>query len=522
MKKALGKATALFAALAFVGCSAGMTTDEQDNNSSAVPGTGNVEFDLEIPNGESISTIDMHLSCAGIEQDHVLDVVDGEVVAAFGGLTPGQCTVTMHSQTPEGTDCEGSQDFVVIEDQTSLVTVVLYCQGLADGGAGSAKITTELELKQCDTDRIRKIYAIPANVLTGASTSIQVETWPGTVVGSPTFSFASLEDDDTAHGTLSSAPACAAGSDACQDFSCDSLGLNPGVDPITNLPTSSVWIEVTLEDEDCYDVERVWVDCLQASVCGDGNTEGAEQCDPADAASFGAGEACDPVTCQLLYCGDGAINVGGEECDGTDGVGANEECSASCVLEFCGDDIVNVAGEACDGTATPANQTCDAACQIVPECGNGIREGAEECDDSDPSLPLGQACVAAGQPNECTIENVAAPNLCLDCLSDPVNGADALVADCLSDTSQAGCGDLLLCLTTNDCYYPLASDCYCGDGADPNACEAPSFVATGDCKDEMLAVSGATNNSDALSFVYTAMQLMSYGANIACTTDCQL
>jgi hypothetical protein len=416
MKKALGKATALFAALAFVGCSAGMTTEENDNNNSAVPGTGNVEFDLEIPNGESISTIDMHLSCAGIEQDHVLDVVDGEVVAAFGGLTPGQCTVTMHSQTPEGTDCEGSQDFVVVEDQTSLVTVVLYCQGLADGGAGSAKITTELELKQCDTDRIRKIYAIPANVLTGSSTSIQVETWPGTVVGTPTFSFASLEDDDTAHGTLSSAPACALGSDACQDFTCDSLGLTPGVDPITNLPTSSVWIEVTLEDEDCYDVERVWVDCLQASVCGDGNTEGAEQCDPADAASFGAGEACDPVTCQLLYCGDGTINVGGEECDGSDGVGANEDCSASCVLEFCGDDIVNVAGEACDGTSTPANQTCDSSCQIVPECGNGIREGSEVCDGSDPAPAPGFACVAAGLPNECTFEAVETPNVCLDCL----------------------------------------------------------------------------------------------------------
>lgn len=89
------------------------------------PGVGRVEFHLTLPNGEEVDTIDLQLACSGIDQHHSIDVANG--VAAFGGLTPGACHVEMSTQSDEGTDCLGEEDFTIVADQTVPVTVTLMC-----------------------------------------------------------------------------------------------------------------------------------------------------------------------------------------------------------------------------------------------------------------------------------------------------------------------------------------------------------------------------------------------------------
>jgi hypothetical protein len=490
-----------------------MSTDQE--GATNTPGaTGGVNFDLQIPNGESISTINVHLTCDdGIDQNHVYDVVDGEVVGAIGGLTPGaQCHVDMTAQTPAGTDCLGGEDFTVVQDVTTPVVVTLMCQGINDGGAGSARVTADFELKECNVDRIRKIWAIPANLLEGESTTVEVEAWPGSLVtlaNPAVWSFQVLSG-----GVVAAGGSCEG--DACNDFTCGAVPVGSPINPDTLLPTNVVTVEVRVEDDDCYDTETVFVECGQASVCGNGTAEGLEECDGLDGVTLPdeCGPAGDPDQCQIRTCGDGVQNTAAEECDGTDGVGANQGCDASCQLfdlPFCGDNIVNQPSEECDGTDTPVGQTCDASCLIVPFCGNGIQEAGEACDGTD-GVTAPDTCDAA-----CNIVPGVAPNACLDCLEvNPDVSTD--VSGCLADT--VGCGDMLECITSSGCYYPQPSDCYCGDGADPDACEGPSFVPTGDCYLEMQAAAGTTVNADVLANVNLAILLMDYGVTQVCIAEC--
>jgi hypothetical protein len=488
---------------------------EQEGATNTPGATGGVNFDLQIPNGESISTINVHLTCDdGIDQNHVYDVVDGEVVGAIGGLTPGaQCHVDMTAQTPAGTDCLGGEDFTVVQDVTTPVVVTLMCQGTNDGGAGSARVTADFELKECNVDRIRKIWAIPANLLEGESTTVEVEAWPGSLVtlaNPAVWSFQVLSG-----GTVAAGGSCEG--DACNDFTCGAVPVGSPINPETSLPTNVVTVEVRVEDDDCYDTETVFVECAQASVCGNGTAEGLEECDGTDGINP-LTEECN--ACVIEFCGDGVANTAFEDCDGTDGVvdPLTTTCDASCqlvALPYCGDNIINdgadlPGAEQCDGTGLPyPGAVCDAACQIVPFCGNGVAEGAEACDLGEPANgPFPSAC-----SDTCTAN--AAPNYCLDCLeSSPAN---ALVASCQAN-AQPGCNALLECFSTSGCYYPDAWQCWCGNAfADSASCEAGSFaLANGDCKDEMVAVSGATTNLDGLGYAYDAAFIMNLGANNFC------
>ncbi len=81
----------------------------------------------------------------------------------------------------------------------------------------------------------------------------------------------------------------------------------------------------------------VWNNCVTSEWCGDNIANGNEECDGSD--GVGANQSCSAqcTLVNLTYCGDGtkqSPNDNGqyEECDGTDGVGANQSCSAQCVL----------------------------------------------------------------------------------------------------------------------------------------------------------------------------------------------
>jgi len=223
-------------------------------------------------------------------------------------------------------------------------------------------------------------------------------------------------------------------------------------------------------------------------ACGDDAIAGPEICDGADLAGetcetqgFDAGTlACavdctgyDTTGCVNFSCGDGMVN-GVEVCDGADldgetcasqgfaggPLGCQADCSAydvtSCIpLPSCGDGMTN-GMEVCDG-ADLDGETCvsqgfpgggplgcqaDCAgydtsmCDPGPVCGDGMVEGAENCDGLDLG---GQTCVSQGF----------------------VGGVLGCDAACNLDTSMCIVGGM------GDCCAPNGSP-----GCDDAACEA--------------------------------------------------
>ncbi len=134
----------------------------------------------------------------------------------------------------------------------------------------------------------------------------------------------------------------------------------------------------TCDDGNTLAGDRCSPACLN-EVCGDSQLdqrEGpngkfiGETCEPP------AAGLCDP-SCQEIKCGDRRLREP-ETCDDGNTAGG-DGCSPACRIERCGDGVVNQpAGvEQCDDPATPGN--CDGQCRRV-ECGNGVKQGQEECD----------------------------------------------------------------------------------------------------------------------------------------------
>ena len=56
-----------------------------------------------------------------------------------------------------------------------------------------------------------------------------------------------------------------------------------------------------------------------------------------------------------------------------------DDCNATCHIEECGNGVVDV-GEECDDGNTIDGDNCNALCRIE-ECGNGVVDVGEACDD---------------------------------------------------------------------------------------------------------------------------------------------
>lgn len=216
------------------------------------------------------------------------------------------------------------------------------------------------------------------------------------------------------------------------------------------------------------------------ATCGNDVREGSEQCDGwdlggADCASlyptlYGGGtltctgacaydtQHCTPISAGS--CGDGTLNGSlGEQCDGSElggetcqsqGFGGGTlACTSACQLDLsgctapstCGDGQVDPAqGEACDGNDLGSFSTCAAlgyaggtlACASnctldtsdCTTCGDGVRNGTDECDGSDLG---GHTCQSQGFSDgtlTCTAGCIFDTSNCGTCLPEQCNGLD--------------------------------------------------------------------------------------------------
>ncbi len=140
------------------------------------------------------------------------------------------------------------------------------------------------------------------------------------------------------------------------------------------------------------------------AVCGDGEVEGAEECDDGNE---DATDAC--LDCRRARCGDGVMRLdlqpgqpGHEFCDdGNDDAG--DACTSECAIPRCGDGHVWRGVEECDDGNEIDDDGCRLTCRVA-RCGDGVVfAGVEECDDGNQigGDGCGVRCDAETVPADC-------------------------------------------------------------------------------------------------------------------------
>jgi fibro-slime domain-containing protein len=180
-------------------------------------------------------------------------------------------------------------------------------------------------------------------------------------------------------------------------------------------------------------VEPNWVcptaglPCVSTVKCGDGKLTGTEQCDDGDTVALDgcdsncqleAGWSCPivAVPCTAKRCGDGIL-AGSEQCD--DGnTDINDGCSATCQVEE---------GWACGPNTWHPTATANQCYRTT--CGDGQKEGTEQCDDGNtrPFDGCSPSCTnepKCGYPNNDTSQPYQCFSVCGDGLKMPDEACD--------------------------------------------------------------------------------------------------
>lgn len=104
-----------------------------------------------------------------------------------------------------------------------------------------------------------------------------------------------------------------------------------------------------------------WSACQPVGTCGDGRVDSGEECDDGNTNN---NDACTNV-CRNNVCGDAALYSGVEECDFGDRNG-----TLSCSADY-------------GSTCASCSVTCRQVASSGGFCGNGVKEGPEQCDLTD-------------------------------------------------------------------------------------------------------------------------------------------
>jgi len=196
-------------------------------------------------------------------------------------------------------------------------------------------------------------------------------------------------------------------------------------------------------------VETNWVcptpgqPCVSTVRCGDGKVSGNEQCDDGNTAS---GDGCSSTCqvecgwvcpaggrCHAAKCGDGVV-AGNEQCDDGNNV-AGDGCGPTCALES--KPVTGAEGWTCSTAVQPSGCIGPTTCSGTI-CGNGVREGSEQCDDG--NHDTGDGCTPF-----CRLEPICPPaggactTACGDGLLLPIDKQNGQECDDGNTVSGDGC-----------------------------------------------------------------------------------
>lgn len=173
------------------------------------------------------------------------------------------------------------------------------------------------------------------------------------------------------------------------------------------------------------------------------------------------------VNCVALSCGNGTLEPAlGEQCEPpglvTNGVSCNADCQ---IIPVCGNGMLE-AGEGCDppNATSGGDNTCSATCQVIPVvCGNNLVQPGEQCDPPGSAVAGGGVCTAS-----CKFPKVP---VCGDGEVDENEECDAGPAGSATCTTNCKTIDLCSACEATSCDANTAG-CGLYTGARKEACEA--------------------------------------------------
>ncbi|MEK7481374.1 MAG: IPT/TIG domain-containing protein, partial [Patescibacteria group bacterium] len=226
---------------------------------------------------------------------------------------------------------------------------------------------------------------------------------------------------------------------------------------------------------------------IPGALCGNGRQDQGEQCDDGPSNGRYGGYCNSTCTRTTGYCGDRVLQAE-ESCDPTAPPVNNQQAGAtwsehregSCGWdcqsygEYCGDGTIQQQHETCDDGNTAAGDGCSAPqCQVEPQapavCGNGRKEGAEQCDG-------GERCDA-----QCRVIGAYCGNGLIDAGEVCDNGDQNGVA-CAGEYGRQCSFCSADCRTVR-----FASGPFCGDGqvTAPEVCDGAALTAGFVCFDNV-------------------------------------
>ncbi|MBU1123801.1 DUF4215 domain-containing protein, partial [Patescibacteria group bacterium] len=209
-------------------------------------------------------------------------------------------------------------------------------------------------------------------------------------------------------------------------------------------------------------------DCTNActiATCGDNIIQGIEECDDGSANSNTVADAC-RTNCTDHRCGDSVPDTG-EACDDGNNV-QTDDCINSCLFAICGDEHIWTGHEQCEQNddCTGNNICTGCQCEATPaNCGNGNREGDEECDDKNnvdtddctnacEEAECGDNIIWNGHEN-CDDGNNVNDDACTNTCEEAECG-DSIVQNVTGEECDAGGTDTTTC--DFDCSLPICGD----------------------------------------------------------------